>query len=143
MPHLDLFNHQSSHPVDLPHLRSVGLRALPHVLSAPGPAPSALADLAGIEVSFLTDEAIAAVHSEFLQDPSPTDVITFAHGEILISTETAARHAAEYHQPLAQELALYLIHGLLHLHGHEDETALGFATMQRLQSEILTQAWPC
>ena len=139
---LQLFDHQASLALDLVGLRAVGQAALGPVLAAPGPQAQNLMELEEVEVSFLDDAAIARVHGEFLADDAPTDVITFAHGEILISAETAVRQAAEYGQAPERELALYLIHGLLHLNGHEDESEAGLARMQGLQEEILEGVWP-
>jgi probable rRNA maturation factor len=112
------------------------------VLAVPGPHDAVLAALETVEISFLTDDAIAAVHGEFMHDPSPTDVITFHHGEILISTETAIRQAPEGGHHAERECALYLIHGLLHLNGHHDSTPDERAAMHRRQDEILAAIWP-
>lgn len=142
MPELSLFDHQSALPLDLDRLLAAGRAALPEVLKYPGPEAPVLEELEEVEISFISDDAIAQVHAEFLDDPEPTDVITFAHGEILISTETAIRQAAEHGQAPDRETALYCIHGLLHLNGHEDHSEEGFQTMRRLQSEILDKVWP-
>jgi len=141
-PEFSLYDHQAALPLDLPHLTALATAAWPLVLARTGPEEPVLADLLEVEVSFLTDEAIAKVHAGFLKDPTPTDVITFAHGEILISTETAIRQAADHGQAPEREVALYLIHGLLHLNGHEDESEDGFAMMKQLQEAILNQVWP-
>lgn len=141
LPELSLHDHQEILKLDLLSLGAVARTALPLVLERPGPEVPVLPDLTEVEVSFITDEAIARVHAEFLKDPEPTDVITFAHGEILISTETAIRQAAEHGHPPEREVALYLIHGLLHLNGHKDESPGDFAAMQRIQEEILARVW--
>ena len=141
-PELSFFDHQQSLTLDLPRLREVAESAWPLVIAAPGPEVPVLPELMEVEISFITDEAIAKVHAEFLEDPTPTDVITFAHGEILISTETAIRQAAEHGHTAEKEVALYLIHGLLHLNGHEDESETGFSMMKRLQEGILASVWP-
>ena len=142
LPDIQLYDHQECLTLDLPALENVARAALPAILASPGPENPSLPDLLEIEVSFITDEMIARVHGEFLADPTPTDVITFAHGEILISTETALRQAGEHGQVPAREVALYLIHGLLHLNGHEDKTEKGFHNMKRLQEKILDEVWP-
>ena len=85
---------------------------------------------------------LARAHADFLGDPTPTDVITFQHGEILISTETAIRQAAEHSHPPLRECALYLIHGLLHLHGHEDHEPAEAEAMKETQERILDRVWP-
>jgi probable rRNA maturation factor len=67
----------------------------------------------------------------------PTDVITFQHGEIFISVCMARRHARRFGNPFIRELQLYIVHGLLHLRGFEDETPLGARRMQTVQERIL------
>ena len=141
-PEFSLYDHQQRLALDLSALTALAGAAWPLVMAAPGPDVPVLPDLSEVEVSFITNEAIARVHAEFLGDPTPTDVITFAHGEILISTDMAIRQAADHEQPPEREVALYLIHGMLHLHGHEDKSATGFTTMKLLQEAILNQVWP-
>lgn len=98
-----------------------------------------LLTLPEIEVSIVSDAEITRVHADFLSDATPTDVITFHHGEIIVSADTAARQGAEHGQPIDRELALYVIHGLLHLAGWEDEDAAEQKEMHRLQDSILDQ----
>ncbi len=141
-PEFSLYDHQTTLPLDLFRLTELAQAAWPLVIAEPGPEVPVLPGLMEVEISFITDEAIAKVHAEFLEDPTPTDVITFAHGEILISTETAIRQAADHGQAPEREVALYLIHGLLHLNGHEDESETGFLMMKRLQEGILNSVWP-
>jgi probable rRNA maturation factor len=124
----------------LDFLERVGLHALPGCLAA-APSPGhPLAALTNIEVTLTSDSEIAAVHAEFLADPTPTDVITFHHGEILISLETAARQAPEHGFTLPHEAALYLIHGLLHLAGWDDHDPGQARAMAALQEDLLRAA---
>ena len=141
MPKTALFNRQKAFPVPLPWLRRIAKAALPACLAASKPREDAvLATLEEVEITYVSDAEIARVHGEFLDDPTPTDVITFHHGEILISAETAARQALDHGQTLEHELALYLIHGLLHLAGWHDEEEAEAAEMARQQESILQQA---
>ena len=142
MPDLELFDHQSSLPLDLARLLAAAREALPLALATPGPHETPLEHLETVEVSFVTDDAIATVHGEFMDDPTPTDVITFHHGEILISTETAIRQAPQGSHTPERECALYLIHGLLHLNGHHDSDPAERETMHQRQEEILAAVWP-
>jgi probable rRNA maturation factor len=80
-----------------------------------------------LSIAFLTDSALARLHASFLDDPSPTDVITFAGtsafgqaGEICVSADTARAFAAGHRHDLSEELTLYIVHGWLHLAGHDD-----------------------
>ena len=82
-----------------------------------------------LSVAFLDDAAIASVHERFLNDPSTTDVITFPGdiqmdfaGEICVSVEHARTVGVRCGNPFPRELALYLVHGWLHLAGCDDRT---------------------
>lgn len=123
---------------DLDQLRLLAEKARPLCLAAAFP-DCPLHDLSELEVTLLSDAEIAVVHGEFLDDPTATDVITFDHGEILISVETAARQALDLGQgqPVEREIALYLVHGLLHLAGWDDHQPEAAATMAQEQERIL------
>lgn len=121
--------------------RSVAARALPHCLAAVKSSDAPLTSVEEVEISFINDEAIAQVHSDFMNDPTPTDVITFHHGEILVSLDTAVSQGLEHQNPYEREVALYIIHGLLHLAGWEDAEPAERAEMHRLQEAILEQVW--
>jgi XTP/dITP diphosphohydrolase len=144
-PRITLHDHAPRLPTPrdtLDRLQSVAALALPLILSTPGGGRSVLADLDEVEVSLIDDDTIAGVHADFLDDPTPTDVITFHHGEILVSVETAAREAAARDGDTARETALYIIHGLLHLHGHEDADPDARTLMHDAQERILQTVWP-
>jgi len=89
-----------------------------------------------LSVAFLTDEGIAHVHENFMNDPTATDVITFEGdpaiaqaGEICVSVDTAARYVGIVAKDVpsksqqikfSAELTLYIVHGWLHLAGYDD-----------------------
>ena len=85
-------------------------------------------DAAAISVALVDDEAIHRVNRDFLDHDCPTDVVSFVLsdpdeplvGELVVSAETAARVALEIGAAPWNELALYLVHGLLHLCGCDD-----------------------
>ena len=93
-----------------------------------------------VEITLLGESAIAKVHGEFLDDPTPTDVITFEHGEILIGVPIAAANARKFSHPADHEVALCAIHGLLHLLGYDDLSAQERTIMHARQEEILEAA---
>lgn len=126
--------------LDTDRLIQIARHAYPACLAAARPDQNVLTDLSEIEVTLLSDSEIAAVHGEFLADPTPTDVITFHHGEILISLDTAARQAAVHGLSTPDETALYLIHGLLHLAGWDDHDPEEAAEMAALQHSLLKAA---
>jgi len=103
--------------------------------------PEAFAQIEEIEVTVLSDARIARVHTEFLDDPTPTDVITFHHGEILLGAETIASNAARHGTTLDDELLLCIIHGCLHLAGYLDASLRDFRLMKAEQERILK--WLC
>jgi probable rRNA maturation factor len=101
---------------------------------------------AAISLMLVHDDAMRAINARHLGHDYPTDVITFPlseagepelSGEIVISTETAASVAASLGVGPERELALYAIHGVLHLCGHDDQDEPGRLAMGRLQEEIL------
>jgi probable rRNA maturation factor len=97
--------------------------------------------LATLEAAFVDDETSDRVHREFMDIEGPTDVITFHHGEIVIGAEVAFRQAAEFHELPAREMLRYLVHGILHLAGHEDEQEPDRRCMEQAQEAILVDMW--
>ena len=123
--------------VDLPALREFAKNALHACLDLRQRKSSRLADLGEVNVILVSDKSIAEIHKEFMNEPGPTDVITFQHGEIVISAQTAKRQARRFGSTLGHELRLYIVHGLLHLHGFDDKTAVGAAEMCRVQEKLV------
>lgn len=140
MVSLHLYNRQRKHRADLRWLKRMVQAAHPLCQAKAKGEDAPLLELEEIEFTIVSDKAIADVHAEFLDDPTPTDVITFHHGEILVSADTALRQGAEHGQELNVELALYMIHGLMHLGGWDDHTTEEAAEMARLQEEVLHAA---
>ncbi|WP_166443064.1 rRNA maturation RNase YbeY [Phragmitibacter flavus] len=140
-PRLSLHAHYRGQPLHLAHWRKLAKAALAPCLAQLKFPEAPLATLEEIEISLISDPAIADVHAQFLDDPTPTDVITFHHGEILISLDTAARQAQEHSHPYEREVALYLIHGLLHLAGWNDIDPEERRQMHQHQNRILDNLW--
>ncbi len=108
-----------------------------------------------LSLAFLTDAALAKVHADFLDDPAPTDVITFAGdpahglaGEICISVDAALRHldpagrrsrrpAHRRWDAFSAELTLYIVHGWLHLAGYDDLVPAKKRVMRRAEARAL------
>lgn len=113
-------------------------RALPLVLADPGTdAAAVLDDCDDIEICLVDDPTIARVHVDFMGIDGATDVITFHHGEIVVSLDTAVRVAGELGLPDRAEVLLYAIHGLLHLNGYDDTTPTARDRMHARQHAIL------
>jgi probable rRNA maturation factor len=97
-----------------------------------------------LSLVFLTDPALARLHGDFLDDPATTDVITFAGdpslgtaGEICISADTAAAYAREHGRNFSSELTLYIVHGWLHLVGHDDLVPQKKRAMRRAEARAM------
>ena len=134
---ITLHNRQRKVRVALPWLRQFAPVALAECLRHPAHGETPLPRLGEVEVTLVSDATIARVHRDFMDIPGATDVITFDHGEIVIGAETAQVNAAQYGRALDEEIALYIVHGLLHLNGYEDKEAAAAARMHRLQEQIL------
>lgn len=116
---------------------------LPELLQAPPGPDHVLSALDMVEISIVDDASIAQVHGEFLNDPTPTDAITFPYGEILVSCDTAARYAAEHGIAPEEELFRYLVHGLVHLHGYLDYEHEDRAALFAVQEPLVQRYAPC
>lgn len=112
---------QQSHPVDSVRLKRVASQILSdHNWSQPE-----------ISIAIVDDPTIHDLNSRFLDHDYETDVLSFPlerdadarrlSGEIIVSADTALRVAAELGGNPADELLLYVIHGLLHLLGYNDK----------------------
>jgi len=101
----------------------------------------------------VTDRRIRALNRRYRGEDFPTDVLAFPQGEgggppghpgllgdVVISVETAARQAARAGHSLEREAALLLIHGILHLLGHDHATAAERRRMWALQRRLLREA---
>ena len=100
-----------------------------------------ISDLELIEITFLDDDEMARLHGEFLGDATTTDVITFDHGELLIGVETAERQSLEFETSIHREIALYGIHGMLHLAGFDDRDSLEAKLMERRQKDLFSKVF--
>lgn len=142
LPSLVWSQRQRKIKIHLEWIRMLVETALPFFLEKPRYSTSQLPTT--VEITLLNDHAITQIHAAFLQDPTPTDVITFAYGpelgEILIGVPTVATHAKNFHQPLDHEIARCVIHGLLHLLDYDDTTKEEHALMHEYQEAILKRA---
>jgi probable rRNA maturation factor len=136
-PSISLSHRCREVPYDRDQLNSLILRGLPHCIEIAKKYHAELSSLPGIEITVLGARAMARVHRDFLGIPGATDVITFPYGEILVCAPVAAERAREFGHDTTTELALYAIHGLLHLSGHDDITPAQEKRMAASQEKIL------
>lgn len=121
---IQIANNQKNIKIDKRKIRSITLKLLK------------LLDCRDKEVSlsFVNDEAIQQLNSQYRNKNKPTDVLSFSlqegefgninpHilGDIVISVDTAMADASKNGLSLEQEINFLIIHGLLHLLGYEHE----------------------
>ena len=134
-------NAQRHLPLDRPALQNFAEQALRLCLTSDAVAAHRRDHLPRqIDVLLVSDRRIATLHKKFMSIPGPTDVITFQHGEIFVSVETAKRNARRFQSSTGNEIRLYLVHGLLHLLGFDDKKPAEARRMETMQSEVVAMA---
>ncbi|MGI9429330.1 MAG: rRNA maturation RNase YbeY [Bythopirellula sp.] len=100
-----------------------------------------------VSIAVVDDATIHEINRQYLDHDYPTDVLSFVledrqpylEGELVVSTDTAAKNAQEYCWPSASELLLYVIHGALHLVGYRDKGPDETAAMHSAEVRVLQQ----
>lgn len=128
--------------VETKTLQATARAALEHA-SAPAPAEVTL---------LLTDDrALHLLNLDYLNQDYPTDVLAFPSGDldpetgrhylgdIAISFPQASVQAKKGGHPVMAEVQLLVVHGLLHLLGHDHAHLEEKARMWAVQAEILKQ----
>ena len=120
MPKVSIASPQELVKLDRPRLREIVRQVM------------AEEDIKDYEISlaFVDNSTIHGINKRFLEHDEPTDVITFPYssgkvlvGELVIGVEVALEQARVGGHEVDAELALYVIHGLLHLVGYDDKDA--------------------
>ncbi len=109
---------------------------------------------AELGVNLVGAREMALVNETFLQHEGPTDVITFnyssgepgtrnsdfkLHGELFICMDVALAQAREFKSTWQSEVVRYLIHGVLHLLGHDDLSPGPRRKMKRAENRLVRQ----
>jgi probable rRNA maturation factor len=137
-PQISVRNLQRKISLNAAGLEKFAVEAVHHCVQLRKERPTDLTKLREIFVWLVSDRRMSRLHRQFLGQTGPTDVLTFQHGEIFISVETAKRHARAFGNSLTRELQLYIVHGLLHLNGFDDRTQQGALKMEKMQAKILS-----
>jgi probable rRNA maturation factor len=137
IPRVKVRNLQRTVPIDVVDLERFATKAVRCCVALRRRKPADLTKLREIFILFISDRRMASLHRQFLKQSGSTDVLTFQHGEIFISAETARRQARAFENSLARELRLYVVHGLLHLHGLDDRSEADARRMKATQEKIL------
>lgn len=114
-----------------------------------------------LSLTLVDDVAIRELNREHRGKDTATDVLSFPidgasstrehvgpeHllGDVVISVDTARRQAADYDAPLQRELYRLLIHGVLHVLGHDHEEPMERRIMrseERRLADAIGMPWP-
>lgn len=102
-----------------------------------------------LSLAWVTDRQIRKVNALYRGKNEATDVLSFSFiergrpaqdgclGELLISTETLKRQAKEQKHRIQVEADILLVHGILHILGHDHERAHELAAMLKLEKKYL------
>ena len=138
MSRISIASPQEAVPIDRGHMREVVRVVL---------AGENVAD-AEISLAFVDNTTIHRLNMRYLQHDEPTDVLSFPlsepnanglSGELVIGAEVALAQATARGHDVQAELALYVIHGLLHLCGHDDHEEADVAIMRERERRYLAQ----
>ena len=140
LPEITVRSLQRTVRVNVAALQEFAQQALQLCFRIPRNEPTQLKRLRAIFVLLISDRRMARLHRQFLKKAGPTDVLTFEHGEIFLSAERARDHARRFASSLGQEVRLYIVHGLLHLHVFDDRNEVEARRMARMQRQILAAA---
>ena len=101
---------------------------------------------AEISLAFVHNPAIHQLNRRYLGHDEPTDVLSFPMsdpgskrltGELVIGAEVAQIEAESRGHDVQAELALYVIHGLLHLCGYDDKSSSDAQKMRERERHYL------
>jgi probable rRNA maturation factor len=137
VPEIMVHNLQRKISVNVDELEKFAVNAVRNSLQLHHRQRTDLRKLSEIFIWLISDRRMTLLHRKFLGQSRSTDVLTFQHGEIFISVDTARRHARAFGNSLLRELQLYIVHGLLHLHGFDDQTPSRANKMKAAQERIL------
>ena len=121
MSRISIASPQESVPIDRRRVREIVRAVLEGETSAD----------AEISVAFVDNPTIHRLNLRYLQHDEPTDVLSFPlsdpsakrlSAELVVGAQVAKAQAEERGHDVQAELALYVIHGLLHLCGYSDES---------------------
>jgi len=134
---MDVCNQQQAMAIDPRWVR----RIVRGVLRAQG-APDR-----SVSVAVVDAERMQALNARFLGHDRPTDVMAFPLaepgdaylGEVVVCSDVAVTEAGQRDKDPQAELALYLVHGVLHLLGFRDGRAADRRAMETRQTELLSQ----
>jgi len=97
-----------------------------------------------IDLVLVEKPSMAELNMAHLNHEGPTDIITFEystpelfHGELVICPAVAQDHAKDFGNSLGEELGRYIIHGVLHLLGHNDHEPVDREKMKSEEDRLV------
>ncbi|MBI3320315.1 MAG: rRNA maturation RNase YbeY [Candidatus Omnitrophica bacterium] len=153
---IEVVNHQRRDPVPLERLRLLAGCVL-HRLR--------VKEEGCVSISFIGSDAMRAANRRFLRHRGLTDVLSFRYGqasshkpqatsrclqhaacsvqpivgEILVAPACARLYAKQHGLPYREELARYMVHGLLHWVGYDDRTVKEQQRMRQMENRLLAE----
>jgi probable rRNA maturation factor len=134
---------QDDHPVDAAHLAELARG----VLVAEG-----VTGEGQLSLTFVDEQAMADLNRRFAGGDGPTDVLAFplddVHasdqalrllGDVLICPAVAHRNASDQRRSDEDEMALLVVHGVLHIMGMDHDDPVEAQAMQRRETELLAR----
>lgn len=143
---LTIRNHQRTRAVDTRLLRQITMELLVDLLAT---------ESVELGITLVGPVEMARVNWQFLQHEGSTDVITFDHtenqisrrksstprrnisGELFICMEDAVAQARSFRTTWPAELVRYIVHGVLHLLGHDDHGTVPRRRMKREENRLV------
>jgi probable rRNA maturation factor len=101
-----------------------------------------------VTIVLSSDASVAVLNGRYRNKPKPTNVLSFPPGpgspigylgDIVLATETILREAEEQDVLPEHHLQHLIVHGLLHLFGHDHVTDVEAAHMEELEIKILAR----
>ena len=142
LPVLTVLNRQRGVKFDLRVVKFMAGEALARC-SGVFPRNARTAGYMGLEevvVTVVSDRRIDRIHRDFMAIKGATDVITFEHGDLVVSADTALREAIRRGHRVEAEIGLYVVHGLLHLNGFDDLSELPREEMLGVQERLWSES---
>jgi len=98
-------------------------------------------------IQLVPDHQMIFLNETFLHHAGSTDVIAFnhapthqpdwVHGEVFVCLDEAERNGRRYRASWSTEMVRYIIHGILHLQGHDDQRPAKRRLMKREENRLL------
>ena len=102
-------------------------------------------NLFSLEYSFISKEEMIRINNKHLGHNYLTDVLSFdysknndVYGEVFVSEDAIMANAETLNEPLFTERNRVLVHGLLHLCGHNDKSKKEQGQMRALEEKYLS-----